>query len=275
MKRRYRTPSLGPVPVFVVALVLVVAAPSLGGRTDGSSSNQTPQASLGASAGQPNGQIVSIVTDPPTFGQPTISGIQGVGFEQDIRLDPRPSLTNTANARAIYTSVPGSLSSDTSWIWRSLDGGKTFKWIPAATPTVGKVNPSCAGGGDTELAVDTNGHLYFADLILANFSTARSDDQGQTFFACSNTGVPDTLVDRQWFATDGDPMAGGNIYLVADEIGPGAVECKTSGFANNVLAMWRSPVSAAASTTAGIQFGPANKVTRVGECDEGIMGNDE
>src|SRR5437870_1385329 len=118
MKRRYRTPSLGRVPVFIVALVLV--APSLSGRADGSRSSQTPQVSLGASAGQPNGQIASIVTGPPTFGQPTISGIQGVGFEQDIRLDPRPSLTNTPDARAIYTSVPGSLSSDTSWIWRSL-----------------------------------------------------------------------------------------------------------------------------------------------------------
>ena len=275
MKRHYRMPSLGPAPIFVLALVLVAPAASPGGWADGSSSNQELQVSLRASGNQPNGQIASLVTDPPTFGQPTISGIQGVGFEQDIRLDPRPSITNIANPRAIYTSVPGALSSDTSWIWRSLDGGRTFKWIPAATPTVGKVNPTCAGGGDTEIAVDSHGHLYFADLTLANFSTARSDDQGRTFFACSNTGVPDTLVDRQWFATDGDPTAGGNIYLVADEIGPGAVECPTSGFANNVLAMWRSPVSGALSSTAGIEFGPANKVTRVGECDEGIMGNNE
>src|SRR5207247_8888557 len=88
----------------------------------------------------------------PTFGQPTISGIQGVGFEQDLRLDP-------TNANGAYTSVPGSLSSNTSWIWRTQDGGKTFKWIPAATATEGKVNPSCAGGGDSELAVDSGGHL--------------------------------------------------------------------------------------------------------------------
>jgi hypothetical protein len=43
----------------------------------------------------------------PTFGQPTISGIQGVGFEQDLRLDP-------TNPNRCYTSVPGALSSDTS-----------------------------------------------------------------------------------------------------------------------------------------------------------------
>src|SRR3989454_10273496 len=87
----------------------------------------------------------------PTFGQPTISGIQGVGFEQDLRLDP-------TNANRVYTSVPGALSSDTSWIWHSEDGGKTFKWVVAGTAKDGKPglggSPVCAGGGDTELAVD-------------------------------------------------------------------------------------------------------------------------
>ena len=68
---------------------------------------------------------------PPTFGQPTISGIQGVGFEQDLRLDP-------TNANRLYTSVPGSLSSDTSWIWRSTDAGKTFKWVTSRSPEDGE-----------------------------------------------------------------------------------------------------------------------------------------
>src|SRR5712692_3630411 len=122
-------------------------------------------------------------TAPITFGQPTISGIQGVGFEQDLRLDP-------TNPNRVYTSVPGSLSSDTSWIWHSEDAGKTFKWVIAGTAKEGKPNV-CAGGGDTELAVDTGGNLYFNDLTLANFSTARSGDHGKTFI-CSNTGVPDT-----------------------------------------------------------------------------------
>src|SRR2546428_1008122 len=209
----------------------------------------------------------------PTFGQPTISGIQGVGFEQDLRLDPN-------DPRLVYTSVPGSLSSDTSWIWRSIDGGKTFKWVTAGTAKEGKPNP-CAGGGDTELAVDTAGNLYFNDLTLINFSTARSPDEGTTF-VCSNTGVPDTAVDRQWYAVDGDPTtgtglgngAGHNMFLVNDEIGPGAVSCPVSGVGNNVLAMYRSPTPAGGST-AGILFGPAKKVSSTLSCDEGIMGNVE
>ena len=51
-----------------------------------------------------------------------------MGFEQDLRLDP-------TNPDRLYTSVPGALSSDTSWIWRSEDGVRTFKWVPTATRT--------------------------------------------------------------------------------------------------------------------------------------------
>lgn len=141
-----------------------------------------------------------------------------------------------------------------------------------ATPLEGKVT-TCGGGGDTELAVDSLGRLYFNDLTLLNFSTARSDDFGASF-TCSNTGVPDTVVDRQWYAIDGDPLNGGSIYLVNDEIGPGGVVCGSS-VGNNVLVMYRSPVTGAAAATAGIQYGPANHVSAVLSCDEAIMGNNE
>ena len=149
-----------------------------------------------------------------TFGQPTIAGIGGWGFEADLRLDP-------SNANRLYMSSPDSANADSSFIWRSLDGGKTFKWVPGAAPLGGKVT-TCHGGGDTELAVDPAGRLYFNDLTLANFSVARSDDFGRTF-TCSNTGVPDTVVDRQWYALDGDPTAGGSLYLTNDEVFNGNV----------------------------------------------------
>ena len=217
-----------------------------------------------AAPGPASKPSLAVALTPPTFGQPIISGIGGTGFEQDLRLDP-------SNASRVYTSAPGTASADTSWIWRSLDTGKTFKWVPGATALEGKVT-TCHGGGDTELGVDSAGHLYFNDLTLANFSTARSDDQGATF-TCSNTGVPDTAVDRQWYTIDGDPTNGGNIYLVNDEIGPGGVMCGSST-GNNVLVMYRSPISGIGAT-AGITFGPANKVTAVGSCDEAIMGNNE
>jgi hypothetical protein len=218
-----------------------------------------------AASSSPNQTALATTALPPTFGHPVISGVSGEGFEQNLRVDP-------SNPNRIYSSVPGALSSDTSWIWRSLDAGKTFKWIPSSTPLTGKAN-ACAGGGDTELGVDPNGHLYFADLTLANFSTARSDDQGATF-TCSNTGVPDTVVDRQWYAFDGDPTNGGSIYLVNDEIGPGMPNCPGATIVGNVLVMYRSPVDGT-SASAGIQFGPRNPVSGLATCNEAIMGNNE
>jgi hypothetical protein len=206
-------------------------------------------------------------TSTPTFGHPIISGIGGVGFEQDLRVDP-------SNTNRLYTSVPGALSSDTSWIWHSLDGGKTFKWVVGATALEGKVT-TCFGGGDTEIGVDSAGHLYFADLTLANFSTSRSDDRGATF-TCSNTGVPDAVVDRQWYAFDGDPTNGGSIYLTNDEFAQAPASCgSVTNFAQNIVVMYRSPVAGAAGATAGIEFGPPNKVSNPLGCDEGIMGNNE
>src|SRR3984893_14108206 len=207
---------------------------------------------------------VPLPAGAPTFGHPIIAGIGGTGFEESIRIDP-------TNPNRIYTSAPGSLSADTSWVWHSLDGGKTFKWVVGAAPLVGKVT-TCHGGGDSEIAVDPLGRLYFHDLTLAHFSTTRSEDFGVTF-TCSNTGVPDTAVDRQWYAIDGDPLNGGSIYLANDEIGPGGVVCGTTP-ANNVLVMYRSPVTGL-EPTAGIAFGPANHVSPVGGCDEAIMGNNE
>jgi hypothetical protein len=209
---------------------------------------------------------VPFIPNTPTFGHPIISGIGGVGFEQDLRLDP-------SNPNRLYTSAPGTLSADTSWIWRSLDAGRTFKWVPGATALEGKVT-ICGGGGDTELGVDLAGRLYFCDLTLANFSTARSDDLGATF-TCSNTGVPDVVVDRQWYTFDGDPLNGGSIYLTNDEFAQSPGPCgATTNVGQNVLVMYRSPVTGA-EPTAGIQFGPANKITSQTGCDEAIMGNNE
>src|ERR1700736_996441 len=207
---------------------------------------------------------IALASNVPTFGHTIIAGIGGTGFEESIRIDP-------TDPSRIYTSAPGSLSADTSWVWHSLDGGKTFKWVVGAAPIEGKVT-TCHGGGDSEIGVDSAGHLYFNDLTLLNFSGARSDDFGVTF-TCTDAGVPETAVDRQWYAIDGDPLSGGSIYLVNDIIGPGAPMCGNSA-GNNVLEMYRSPVTGL-EPTAGIQFGPANHVSALNTCDEGIMGNNE
>jgi hypothetical protein len=215
---------------------------------------------------------ISVAAAPadPTFGNPTISGVQGTGFEQDLRID---------RAGRVYTSAPASLSSTISYINTSHDGGQTFKWIPGAAQPAGKP-PTCVGGGDSELATDSANNLYFADLTLANFSTARSDDQGRTFTA-SCAGVPVAGVDRQWYAVDGNPKSGGSITLTYDLV-PNAVglpDPSPNCVTNNRLVFSRSPIPnpithAIDPATAGVQFGPT-KIINTNACNEGIMGNDE
>lgn len=193
-----------------------------------------------------------------TFGNPTISGVQGTGFEQDIRID---------STGRIYTSAPGTLSSGTSYLYRSLDAGQTFKWVPAALQPQGKL-PTCVGGGDTELATDPSGNLYFNDLTLANFSTARSADQGRTFLA-SCAAVAATPVDRQWYAVDGDPINGGSITLTFDIVpNPTPAPNPNCGVANDLVFARSLPGAAA-----GLEFAPVQLLAT--DCNEGIMGNDE
>ena len=199
------------------------------------------------------------------FGQPTASGIQGDGYEQDIELD------NTTKNEVIYTSGPISTGS-VSIIWKSVDGGQTFKEIAGQLPPTGKPL-TCVGGGDSELAVDSAGHLYFADLYLGNFSTSRSDDHGNTFAQASCTGVPDAGVDRQWYTTIGDPTSGNptsGLFLTYDRLDQSSAACPGGVTANNALVIARSPAFSQASATAGGQFSSSLALS----CDEGIMGND-
>jgi uncharacterized repeat protein (TIGR01451 family) len=233
----------------------------------------TVQDSAGLVSTNPASVAIDAGTPPApiSFGRPTISGIQGNGFEQDLRLDP-------TNPNRVYTSVPDGVGTGTSFVWRSNDAGKTFKWVPAAAPTDGTI-PVCEQGGDTELAVDSAGHLYFNDLSLANFATSRSDNGGAQFTGTC-AGVPDTVVDRQWYTVEGDPTLNNgtqldnNILFLTADISILNPDCPTN--IGNEVVLWRSPVPKAAGgatpdPSAGLTFGPHLLIS----CDEGIMGNDE
>src|SRR5207302_6289181 len=128
----------------------------------------------------------------PSFGTPVVSTVQGQGYEQSIRID---------GSGRVYTSVPGSWPSGITWVWRSSDRGKTFKWVPASQPVTGRLlEGACGGGGDSELAVDGAGNLYLADLSTYNFATARTSDGGATFSPPNCLSAATTPDDRPWYA---------------------------------------------------------------------------
>jgi hypothetical protein len=220
---------------------------------------------------------VAVAAAPPGFGEPTPASVFGNGFETDLRVD------YSGNNQIAYESAPQSLSSSISTVTRSLDGGQTFKLVPGqATGASGGKNFTCpAGGGDSELDTAA-GHLYFSDLTAANYSVARSDDNGTTFNAGTNcAGVVDAGVDRPWLTHLGDPTHpattaanGPGEFLVYDEAPAvaGVAVCGSAGAGNNILVVSRSPIFGdGTGTTTGVQYSASLPLS----CDEGIMGNDE
>src|SRR6266542_4683880 len=96
----------------------------------------------------------------PSFGRPTIVGVQAGGnSEPGLRID---------NLGRIYVTAP---FWPYSVLWRSLDGGATFKWVPAADARTGRL-PTCQRqtGGDAEIATDAAGRLYFSDRLSQDAS---------------------------------------------------------------------------------------------------------
>jgi hypothetical protein len=215
------------------------------------------------SAVEGGGSSAGSANSLPTFGRPTIVGVQAGGNSE-------PGLRIDTHGR-IYVDSP---VWPYSAVWRSVDGGATFKWIPAAAARTGRL-PTCQQptGGDSELATDTADRLYFSDRLAAEASpyntAARSDDQGATFRSTCNAVTSDST-DRPRYAIEGDPLHNGNVYLALAIIG-GDRAC-TPGGKLDQLALARSPVPDR-EADAGIRFGPLTIAT--GPCAMGLLGNAE
>ncbi|MHB8451432.1 MAG: hypothetical protein ACYDAQ_13425 [Mycobacteriales bacterium] len=116
---------------------------------------------------------------------------QRLGFEPDVHVGPGDRL---------YTSVPAGSLFTRSFIWTSADHGNSYYFVPGA---ITDKPETCVGGGDTELALDPAGNLFFSDLQnLTNLSNSVSTDQGRTF-TTNCVGADNTPVDRMWYVVHG------------------------------------------------------------------------
>ena len=206
-------------------------------------------------------------SSPPTFGQPTIAGVGGWGFEADLRLDPtqlEPPLHELARLGRLRHELDLALARRREDVQVGA-GCRTAEREGDAVPR----RRRHASSRSTAPAACTS----TTSRSPTSASRARMT-RDEPSSPCNSTAVPDGGVDRQWYAIDGDPTAGGSLYLTNDEVGSGDVQCGSTQV-NNVLVMYRSPVTGAAGSTAGCEFGPPNRITQPGSCDEGIMGNDE
>jgi hypothetical protein len=206
------------------------------------------------------------------FGPTTVVDDQREGGEPDIRVCGTGGGWSYGNCGLSnpYVSAPYGFSTTSSWVWRSEDGGKTFKPVPSNN-TTGKPD-ACPGGGDTDLAVQpgatqSSDYLNFIDLQgLTNFSTGVSPDGGTTF-TCDAASSIATIVDRQWFGIYGNPAGasqvapnGSAVYVDYDLIA-GAPCLSDSNAAGNAFVVQKS-------TDGGLTYGP----TVTADCNDGISG---
>jgi hypothetical protein len=129
-----------------------------------------------------------------TFSHEVVVDEQRAGFEPDIAID---------NAGRLYSTIPNGSSEAHSFIWQSLDHGKSFQMIPGQLG-LGKPATCPQGGGDTETQIDKKGDIFFSDLQnLSNLSNSVSTDHGATW-KTSCLSVPNSPVDRMWYAIHGN-----------------------------------------------------------------------
>jgi len=153
---------------------------------------------LGTTAALATGGLVASASAAPKpalkFSHEVVVDEQRAGFEPDIAID---------SGDRWYQSVPNGSSTTHSFIWTSLDHGKSFQMIPGQIG-LGKPTTCPQGGGDTELQMDRKGDLFFSDLQnLSNLSNSVSTDHGTTWTTqCAS--VPNSPVDRMWYAVHGN-----------------------------------------------------------------------
>jgi hypothetical protein len=169
----------------------------------------------------PPGSITNPVTVTPVasyaawnakFSSATVVDPQRTEGEPIDAIDPNGTF---------WESGPWGTTTDNSFIHRSTNDGQEFH-IVADTGLRPDLPP---GGGDTDIAFDDQGNVYFADLeALTNFGTSVSHDNGMTWTknpaAVQNTGG----VDRQWYAVDNGTSSSASdntIFLSFHELGVG------------------------------------------------------
>jgi hypothetical protein len=163
-----------------------------------------------------------------TFGSPVIVDPVHAYGEPDIKIAPDGTT---------YTSGPWGTGTQRS-IWnRSIDGGATFRAMhdsPISSAAQSDTQIAGPGGGDTELAIDRAGKVYYSDLAaLLTLKLATWNNTTRTM----QTGVIDNPLqdingyDRQWFALWDPPSKPSNYtgplpvnYLTSAEA-IGATDC--------------------------------------------------
>src|SRR5918912_701155 len=133
--------------------------------------------------------------DAITFHNNTMADFSATSGEPIVKVDPKDR---------IFATSPFGVSTTLSLLWRSDDGGRTYRMMGGPVARDAVTGP---GGGDTDVDFDAKGRVYYVDLSAACVTAAVSEDGGQTFPANRTkyvTSLSEQTVgavdDRQWVA---------------------------------------------------------------------------
>lgn len=194
-----------------------------------------------AAAGFPNAAAVHARKPPQiaassatafSFGAPAVV--------DDSRPASEPGINVDALGRIFVNAPPG--LPGPSYVWRSTDGGASFAFVGpgtvGASPNGGGV---VIGGGDSTLASDALGNLYFIDLWLGDSSTAVSRAGGDNWFSQPFGTIP--IQDRPWVSADPATGGAGTVYSVTEQIGTGIYISIAKPLASSVPSGVAYPIS--------------------------------
>jgi hypothetical protein len=106
--------------------------------------------------------------------------------------EPKIFVDSRTRPATIYLVAPDS----STRLWRSTDGGKTFREMAA----------TAGGSGDSDVVVDEKGTLYASDLISANgqfsFPISTSLNRGRSWARIVELAAPTASLDREWIASN-------------------------------------------------------------------------
>jgi hypothetical protein len=156
---------------------------------------------------QPYTGTLTITTPAPTTMPTYTTGAIKFGPANVVdfqRTEGEPLLHLDKDAK-YWETGPWGFSTTQSFVHRSVDSGDQFNVV---SPTALRTTPP-PGGGDTTIAIDDQGFVYFGDLegALEQLDCSVSNDNGNTWKknpACARgpDDLPLTGTDRQWLAID-------------------------------------------------------------------------
>jgi hypothetical protein len=159
---------------------------------------------------------------PLTFSEPTYVDTQRAGGEPLVATLPNGRLLYSAHAGTTHFFAREGANQGSqafvknytgqTYIWTSDDNGATWQFRPR---TVAPDGVPASGFSDPEVAVDSDGNVYYSEINLANVAVSASQDNGDTWTLQNYFGA--IMTDRQWMEADRP----GEFYFVANAFGGG------------------------------------------------------